>query len=156
MGHTQSHLFIIFLDPLLRWLWNDSLGYHFNTSTSTCNTTTYANDLVIISDNITHNQPQIHKKQMFSKLAITWCRNKSKLKPITFKPHIKAQSPHTCSKPIYTHTTNAYMHTQAYKSLHASLKSRHMHHWPTANAYVHAQAQLLIQRCVIIFKRKNL
>lgn len=52
-GDTLSpYIFIIFLEPLLRWLENDNMGYHFNTFLSTCTTTTYADDLAIITDNI--------------------------------------------------------------------------------------------------------
>ena len=65
-GDTLNpYLFIIFLEPLLRWLENDNLGYHFNTSTSTCTTTAYANDLAILTDNIHHIQLQISKLQKF-------------------------------------------------------------------------------------------
>ena len=54
-GDTLSpYLFIIFLEPLLRWLEKDDMGYHFSTSTSTCTTTAYADDLAILSDNINH------------------------------------------------------------------------------------------------------
>jgi hypothetical protein len=54
-GDTLSpYIFIIFLEPLLRWLEKDNMGYHFSTSTSTCTTTAYADDLEILSDNINH------------------------------------------------------------------------------------------------------
>ena len=57
-GDTLSpYLFIIFLEPLLRWLEKDNLGYHFTTSTTTCTTTAYADDLAIVTDNILHIQP---------------------------------------------------------------------------------------------------
>lgn len=56
-GDTLSaYLFIIFLEPLLRWLEKDNMGYHFNTFPSTCTTTTYIDDLAIITDNIQHIQ----------------------------------------------------------------------------------------------------
>ena len=100
-GDTLSpYLFIIFLEPLLRWLEKDDLGYHFNTSLSTCTTTAYADDLAIITDNIQHIQPQINKLHKFaqwsymdlnlSKCAITGCPNKSKFKPTTFKTYIQS------------------------------------------------------------------
>lgn len=66
-GDTFSpYLFIIFLESLLRWLEKDNMGYHFNTLSSTCNTTTYTNDLAISTDNIQHIQPQIFKLRKFT------------------------------------------------------------------------------------------
>ena len=116
-GDTLSpYPFIIFFDPLLRWLEKDNLGYHFNTSTTTCNTAAYADDLAIITDNITHIQPQIHKLQKISewahldlnlsKCAITGCPNKSNLKPTTFKAYIQAQNIHFKNKPFPILTQN--------------------------------------------------
>ena len=102
-GDTLSpYLFIIFLEPLLRWLEKNDLEYHFNTSPTTCTTTTYVDDLAIITDNIQHIQPQITKLHKYaqwsymdlnlSKWAITECPNKSKLKPTTFKAYIQSQN----------------------------------------------------------------
>ena len=87
-GDTLSpYLFIISLDPLLRWLEKDNIGYHLKTSIATCNTIAYADDLPILTDNVAHIQSQIHKLQKFlewaylnlnlSKYAITGCPNKS-------------------------------------------------------------------------------
>ena len=101
-GDTLSpYLFIMFLEPLLRWLEKNNMGYHFNTSKATCTTTAYADDLAIITDNIKHIQPQVTKFQKFaqwsymdlnlSKCAITGCPNNSKLKPTTFKAYIQSQ-----------------------------------------------------------------
>ena len=68
-GDTISpYLFIIFLDPLLIWLEKDNIGYHLKTSTTTCNTLTYADDLAILTDNIAHIQAQICKLQKFYQL----------------------------------------------------------------------------------------
>jgi hypothetical protein len=100
-GDTLNpYLFILFLKPLLRWLEKDDIGYHINTSTATCTTTTYANDLAIIIDNIQHIQPQILKLQKsvewshmdlnLSECVITSCPNKSKLKPNIFKTFIQS------------------------------------------------------------------
>ena len=116
-GDTLSpYLFIIFLEPLLRWLEKDDLGYHFNTSPSACTTTAYADDLAIITDNIKHLQPQILKLQKFaewshmdlnlSKCAITGCPNNSKLKPTTFKAFIQSQNITYKSKNFPTLTQN--------------------------------------------------
>ena len=66
-GDTLSpYLFIIFLEPLLRWLEKDNKGYHFSTSPSSCTTSAYADDLVILSDTIQNIQPQITKLQQFA------------------------------------------------------------------------------------------
>ena len=57
-GDTLSlYLFIIFLEPLLRWLEKDNIGYHFNTFPFTYTTSVYADDLAIITDKIQHIQP---------------------------------------------------------------------------------------------------
>jgi hypothetical protein len=50
----NPYLFIIFLDPLLRWLGKNNIEYHFKTSTITCNATTYVDDLVIITDKLSN------------------------------------------------------------------------------------------------------
>ena len=78
------------------------MGYHFNTSASTCTTTTYIDDLAIISDNINYIQPLILKLQKFTewshmdlnlaKFVITRCLNKLKLKPNTFKAFITTRN----------------------------------------------------------------
>jgi hypothetical protein len=101
-GDTLSpYLFIIFLEPLLRWLEKDNKSYHFSTSQSSCTTSAYADDLAILADTIQNIQPQITKLQKFAewahmdlnlaKCAITGCPNKSKLKPNTFKAFIQSQ-----------------------------------------------------------------
>jgi hypothetical protein len=52
MFALNPYLFIIFLEPLLRWLEINELGYHFNTSPTTYTTTTYADDQAVITTNI--------------------------------------------------------------------------------------------------------
>lgn len=53
--HTKLNITHIFLYPLQRLLGKRlHNAYHFNTSGPTCNTTTYANDLSIITANIIH------------------------------------------------------------------------------------------------------
>ena len=135
-GDTLSpYLFIIFLEPLLRWLEKDDMGYHFNTSPSTCTTSAYADDLAIITDNIKHIQPQITKLQKFaewahmdlnlSKCAITGCPNKSKLKPNTFKAYIQSQNIVYKSKNFPTLTQNepyTYLGIQLMPSLKWNLQ----------------------------------
>ena len=95
----SPYIFIIFLEPFLRWFEEDDLGYDFNTSPSTCTIIAYADDLAIVTDNIHHIQPQIFKLQKFaelsyidldlSKYAITGYPNKFKFKPKTFKTYIQ-------------------------------------------------------------------
>jgi hypothetical protein len=85
-GDTLSpYLFIIFLEPLLRWLERGNLGYKLNTSQYTINSTAYVDDLAIITNDIKSLQPQINKIDKFcewagmelgiSKCAITGCPN---------------------------------------------------------------------------------
>ena len=38
----EPYLFIVFLEPPIQWLEEYDLGYHFNTSSTTCTSTTYA------------------------------------------------------------------------------------------------------------------
>lgn len=80
------------MKPLLRWLEQDNLRYHLNTSPLVCTTTTYADDLVIVTDNIQHIEPQKFVERSYmdlniSKCIITRCPNKSKhlqiIHPIT-------------------------------------------------------------------------
>jgi hypothetical protein len=57
-GDTLSpYLFIIFLEPLLRWLDQDHLGYSFKTSSLSVSSTAYADDLAVIFKNIKDIQP---------------------------------------------------------------------------------------------------
>jgi hypothetical protein len=65
-GDTLSlYLFIIFLEPLLRWLERGNLGYQLKTSQYTLNSAVYADDLAIITNDIKHIQPQINKIEKF-------------------------------------------------------------------------------------------
>jgi hypothetical protein len=48
----SPYLFIIFLEPLLRWLERGNLGYKLKTSQYTLNSATYVNDLAIITSDI--------------------------------------------------------------------------------------------------------
>ena len=111
----SPYLFIIFLDPLLWWLEKDNIGYHFKTSSITCNIIAYAN-FAILTSNMTHIQPQIHKLWKFSewtyldlnfsKCTITRCPNKSNWKPTIFKVYIQAQNIHFKNQPFPTLTQN--------------------------------------------------
>ena len=95
-GDTLSpYLFIIFLEPLLRWLQRGTNGYTFGTSKTTINTVAYADNLAALSNKLNTLQTQINKIDKFckwsgmdvgvQKCAITGCPNKSKKKPIAFK-----------------------------------------------------------------------
>ena len=117
----NPYLFIIFLDPLLRWLGKNNIGYHFKTSTTTCDTLTYVDNLAIITDNLVNKQPQIHKLQKFSewshldlkltKCAITKSPNKSKLEPHVLKVYIQAQKILLNNKPSPHYPKMKLMHT---------------------------------------------
>jgi hypothetical protein len=98
-GDTLSpYLFIIFLEPLLRWLERCNLGYKLKTSQYTLNS---ADDLAIITNDIKHIQPQINKIDKFCqwagmelgipKCAITGCPN-NKPMPATFKAYIQSHN----------------------------------------------------------------
>lgn len=65
---VQTYL-LNFLEPLLRWLEKTNMGYHFNTPSSTCTTSAYANDLTIIYDKMQRIQPQINKFKKFKKMG---------------------------------------------------------------------------------------
>ena len=100
-GDTLSqYLFIIFLEPLLRWLQNGKYGYTLSTSKITINSTTYTNDLAIITNKLTSLQNQLNKLDKYcewagidlgiTKCDIIGCPNKSKMNQETFKAQIQA------------------------------------------------------------------
>jgi hypothetical protein len=102
-GDTLSpYLFIIFLEPLLRWLERGNLGYKLNTSQYTLNSAAYANDLAIITNNIKHIQPQINKIDKFCqwagmelgilKCAIIGCPNNKPMPATIFKAYIQSHN----------------------------------------------------------------
>jgi hypothetical protein len=99
-GDTLSpYLFIIFLEPLLRWLDQGKLGYTFKTSPITISSVAYADDLAVIFQNIKDIQTQLNKIDKFcawagmdlgiNKCAMTGCPNKSKLSPTTYKAYLQ-------------------------------------------------------------------
>ena len=131
----SPYLFIIFYKPLLRWLEKDNKDYNFSTSPSSCTTSAYADDLIIISDTIQNIQPQINKLQQFAewahmdlnlaKCVITGCPNKSKLKPNTFKASIQSQQITYKNKNFPTLTQNepyTYLGIQLVPSLKWNLQ----------------------------------
>ena len=53
-GDTLSpYLFIIFLEPLLRWLQKGNNGYSFKTSNTKINSVAYADDLAVLANKVT-------------------------------------------------------------------------------------------------------
>ena len=110
-GDTLSpYLFILFLEPLLRWIARDNQGYNFRTSNNTISSAAYGDDLVLISSNITHIQPQLDKIDKFckwagmglgiNKCALTGCPNKSKLAPQKFTIFLQNQNINFHNQPI--------------------------------------------------------
>jgi hypothetical protein len=110
-GDTLSpYLFIIFIEPLLRWFQHGSNGYKFKASDATISSATYADDLVALTHTLPSIQTQLHKLDKFcrwsgmdlgiSKCAITGCPNKSKMNPPNFKTFITSQNIHYRNQPI--------------------------------------------------------
>ena len=110
-GDTLSpYLFIIFLEPLLRWLQNGKFGYTLGTSKVTINSAAYADDLAIITNKLTSLQSQLNKLDKYcewagmdlgiTKCAITRCPNKSKMNQKTFKAQIQATNITYRNQPI--------------------------------------------------------
>jgi hypothetical protein len=110
-GDTLSpYLFIIFLEPLLRWLERGNLGYKLNTSQYTINSAAYADDLAIITNSIKSIQPQINKIDKFCqwagmelgipKCAITGCPNNKPMPATTFKAYIQSHNIKYRNQPI--------------------------------------------------------
>jgi hypothetical protein len=102
-GNTLSpYLFLIFLEPLLRWLQRGNHGYHFKTSPSVLCSAAYANDLVLFSNESSSLQTQLLKIEKLCdwasmdlgipKCALTGYPNKSKLNPPTFKAFLQIQN----------------------------------------------------------------
>ena len=108
----SPYLFIIFLEPLLRWLNQDHFDYLFKTSSLSICSATYVDDLAVIFKNIKDYQPQHNKIDKFcawvgmglgiNKCAITGCSNKSKLSPTTFKAYLQSHNIqfHTLAIPV--------------------------------------------------------
>eukprot|EP00959_Pyramimonas_sp_CCMP1952_P405470 8498139-Pyramimonas_sp.AAC.1 len=61
-GDTLSPLlFVIFIDPLLRWLEEGNREYRFKTSDAKLGPMAYADDLAIVTDRVAHLQTQAAK-----------------------------------------------------------------------------------------------
>ena len=83
-GDTLSpYLFIIFLEPLLRWLQQENNGYTFGTSKVKISSAAYADDLATIANKLKSLQIQLNKLDKFCewtgtdlgipKCAVTGC-----------------------------------------------------------------------------------
>jgi hypothetical protein len=130
-GNTLSpYLFIIFLEPLLRWLEQGNLGYKLNTSQYTINSAAYADDLAIITNNINSIQPQINKIDKFChwaglelgipKCTITSCPNNKPMPATTFKAYIQLHNITYRKQPIpvlYQNESYIYLGIQLIPSL---------------------------------------
>ena len=110
-GDTLSpYLFLIFLEPLLRWLQRGNNGYTFGTSKLTISSAAYADDLATLTNNLQSLQTQLNKLDKFcawagmdlgvQKCAITGCPNKSKLSPEKFKTQIQNHNISYRNQPI--------------------------------------------------------
>ena len=96
---TCPYLFIIFLEPLLQWLQHGKYGYTLGTSKVTKNSAAYADDLAIITNNLTSLQNQLKKLDKYCewaemdlgipKCALPGCPNTSMVNQETFKVQIQ-------------------------------------------------------------------
>lgn len=69
-GDTLSpYLFIIFLEPLLKWLQNKNDGYSSKTLHTKLSSVAYANDLVVIANKLTFIQIQLNKLDKYCEWA---------------------------------------------------------------------------------------
>ena len=121
-GDTLSpYLFIIFLEPLLRWLQNGKYGYTLDTSKVTINSVAYVDDLAVITNKLTSLQNQLNKLNKYykwvgmdlgiTKCAITGCPNKSKMNQKTFKAQIQGTNITYRNQPIpVLHQNEPYVH----------------------------------------------
>ena len=97
---TCPYLFIIFVEPLLQWLQHGKYGYTLGTSKVTINSAAYADDLAIITKNLTSLQNQLNKLDTYCewagmdlgipKCALSGCPNTSMVNQETFKVQIQA------------------------------------------------------------------
>jgi hypothetical protein len=101
-GDTLSpYLFLIFLEPLLRWLQRDQLGYTFRTSENKVSAAAYADDLATITNTIDNMKKQVTKLERYNtwaevelgipKCALTGCPNASHIPHATFKAYLQSQ-----------------------------------------------------------------
>jgi hypothetical protein len=66
-GDTLSpYPFLIFLEPLLRWLQRDQLGYTFRTSENKVSAVAYTDDLATITNTIDNRKKKVTKLERFN------------------------------------------------------------------------------------------
>ena len=110
-GDTLSpYLFIICLEPLLRWLQQGNNGYTCGTSKVKISSAAYADDLAAIANRLKSLQIQLNKLDKLCewagmdlripKCAINGCPNKSKTSPLAFKIQIQATNINYKNEPI--------------------------------------------------------
>jgi hypothetical protein len=147
-GDTLSpYLFLIFLEPLLRWLHQSHQGYPFHTSETAITSAAYADDLVVITNKLPSLQTQLNKIDLFCewasmdlsipKCALTGCPNQSKLNPQTFKALLQAHNISYRHQPIpvlHQHEPYTYLGIQLVPSLN----------W---NIQTHCTTPKLMQQC---------
>ena len=150
-GDTLSpYIFIIFLEPLLRWLQRGNNGYTFKTSNTKLSSAAYADDLAAISHNLSSLQLQLDKLDKYCewagmdlgipKCAVTGCPNKSKLNSLAFKIHLQAANINFRGQPIPTlsqHEPYVYLGINLVPSLQ----------WKTQ---IHITTTKLIKQCKLL------
>ena len=150
-GDTLSpYLFLIFLEPLLRWLDRDNLGYTFKTSKTTISLAAYVDDLAVISSCINHIQPQLNKIEFFclwagiglgiNKCALTGNPNRTKRNPPAFTIFLRNQNITFRNQPIpILHQNEAYK----YLGIHLTPTLK----W---NIQIHATMTKLNEQCKLL------
>ena len=144
---TCPYLFIMFVEPLLRWLQHGKYGYTLGTSKVTINSAAYVDDLAIITNNLTSLQNQLNKLDKYCewagmdlgipKCAIPGCPNTSKMKQETFKVQIQATNITYRNQPIpVPHQNEPYVSLSI--QLIPSLKRK---------IQIHATTTKLINQC---------
>eukprot|EP00959_Pyramimonas_sp_CCMP1952_P039103 818662-Pyramimonas_sp.AAC.1 len=69
-GDTLSPLlFILFVEPLLKWLRKGELHYQFATSEATVGPLAYADDLAVVTNTVSQMHSQAKKIETFCKWA---------------------------------------------------------------------------------------
>jgi hypothetical protein len=106
----SPYLFIIFLEPLLKWSQQGSNGYTFGISKVKISSAAYADDLAAIANRLKSLQIQLNKLDRFCewtsmdlgipKCTVTGCPNKSKMSLLAFKTQIQETYINYINKPI--------------------------------------------------------
>ena len=104
------YIFLIFLEPFLRWLQQGDNGYTFGTSKVKISYAAYADGLTSIANKLKSLQIQLNKLDKFCewagkhlgipKCAVIGCPNKSKMNPITFKALIQSTNINYRNRPL--------------------------------------------------------